>query len=235
MPNAKNIILVVEDEQRLSQLLKEYLNAAGYEVFCLYRADEVIPWLSKHQATLIILDIMLPGGDGMQLCQDIRQQSSIPIIMSTARVEEAARLQGLEIGADDYVCKPYSLREMVARVKVILRRLETHNTSVLSDTPALLAIDKAKMKIYVLGNTPELTRVEFRLLEHFIENPNVVFSRDTLLNVIYDDYRFVSERTVDTHIKNVRKKIEYYLPGKQLIQSVYGVGYRFSPENPEKI
>lgn len=230
MTNTKDIVLVVEDERRLSQLLREYLEDAGYKVYCLYRADEVMPWLSKNKVALIILDLMLPGGDGMRLCQDIRHQSCVPIIISTARVEEAERLRGLEMGADDYVCKPYSLREMVARVRVILRRVDFPTLPMDNNEILLFAVDTNSMKVYISGSAPELTRVEFRLLTHLIENPNIIFTRDSLLNIIYDDYRFVSERTVDTHIKNIRKKIEPYLPDKQVIQSVYGVGYRFSTE-----
>ena len=232
MSETGQTILVVEDEQRLSQLLREYLETAGYRVHCLFRADEVMPWLANHQADLLILDLMLPGGDGMSLCREIRCQSTVPIIMSTARVEEVDRLQGLEIGADDYVCKPYSLREMVARVKAILRRLENAQ-SVDRDTPcpeSPVLIDSARMTIQVQGYTLDLTRVEYRLLKHFVEHPGVVFSRDALLNIIYDDYRLVSERTIDSHIKNLRKKLQPRLSGQQVIHSVYGAGYRFELE-----
>lgn len=222
-------ILVVEDEQKLSQLLREYLEAAGYQVHCLYRADEVMPWLAEQRADLIILDLMLPGGDGISLCQQIRRHSQVPIIMSTARVEEADRLRGLETGADDYVCKPYSLREMVARVKAILRRLEHAALTPPSEVP-LFAIDPERMSIRVQGQFLELTRVEFRLLRHLVEHPGVVFSRDALLNIMYDDYRLVSERTIDSHIKNLRKKLEPWFPDRQLIHSVYGAGYRFDAE-----
>lgn len=232
MAETDKIILVVEDEHKLSQLLREYLEAAGYRVHCLFRGDEVMPWLAEQQPDLIILDLMLPGVDGIDLCQQIRQQSQIPIIMSTARVEEADRLQGLETGADDYVCKPYSLREMVARVKAILRRLEklpAPETDSSGETSAF-AIDPARMSIRVHGHALDLTRVEYRLLRHLVEHPGVVFSRDALLNIMYDDYRLVSERTIDSHIKNLRRKLEPWFPEHQVIQSVYGAGYRFEPE-----
>lgn len=229
MAETDKTILVVEDEHKLSQLLREYLEAAGYRVHCLFRGDEVMPWLAEQQPDLIILDLMLPGVDGIDLCQQIRQRSQIPIIMSTARVEEADRLQGLETGADDYVCKPYSLREMVARVKAILRRLDTIPAPD-SQTQQLFTIDPARMTIRVQGHTLDLTRVEYRLLKHLLDHPGVVFSRDSLLNTIYDDYRLVSERTIDSHIKNLRKKLEPHLPDRQIIHSVYGAGYRFDPE-----
>jgi len=230
MPETGKTILVVEDEQRLSQLLREYLEAAGYRVHCLFRGDEVMPWLAEQQPDLIILDLMLPGMDGIDLCREIRRQSSVPIIMSTARVQEADRLQGLDTGADDYVCKPYSLREMVARVKAILRRLEQLPAPEANVEKQGFTIDPARMLIRVQGEPLELTRVEFRLLRHLIEHPGVVFSRDTLLNVMYDDYRLVSERTIDSHIKNLRKKLAPWFPERQVIQSVYGAGYRFDPE-----
>lgn len=231
MSESAKTVLVVEDERKLSELLREYLEAAGYRVHCLSRADVVIPWLEEHRVDLVILDLMLPGGDGMDLCRQIRQRSGVPIIMSTARVEEADRLQGLETGADDYVCKPYSLREMVARVKVILRRVDHPPTAeeATAEEP-LFAIDTQRMVIRVLGRPLDLTRVEFRLLKHLVEHPGVVFSRDALLNIMYDDYRLVSERTIDTHIKNLRKKLQPHLDGAQLIHSVYGSGYRFGAE-----
>lgn len=156
-------------------------------------------------------------------------ETGVPIIMSTARVEEADRLQGLDTGADDYVCKPYSLREMVARVRAVLRRLEQRPVPDAGTEVAGFAIDPARMLIRVQGEPLELTRVEFRLLRYLLEHPGVVFSRDALLNVMYDDYRLVSERTIDSHIKNLRRKLEPWFPEQQPIQSVYGAGYRFDP------
>lgn len=223
-------VLVVEDEEKLASLLRDYLEAAGFGVHCMFRADEVMPWLSSHKADLIILDLMLPGGDGLDLCNDIRQKFPMPIIMSTARVEEADRLRGLESGADDYVCKPYSLREMVARVKAMFRRMD-RTPFPGEDSPVTpFTVDPARMTIRVHGQPLDLTRVEYRLLRHLLEQPGVVFSRDTLLNLIYDDYRLVCERTIDTHIKNLRRKLALHFPDKQIIHSVYGAGYRFAPE-----
>lgn len=229
MAEKSRTILVVEDEQKLALLLQDYLEAAGYRVHCLFRGDEVLSWLEVQKADLIILDLMLPGRDGIDLCREIRRSSGVPIIMSTARVEEADRLQGLDTGADDYVCKPYSLREMVARVRAVLRRLEQRPVPDAGTEVAGFAIDPARMLIRVQGEPLELTRVEFRLLRHLLEHPGVVFSRDALLNVMYDDYRLVSERTIDSHIKNLRRKLEPWFPEQQPIQSVYGAGYRFDP------
>ncbi|MBU2952939.1 response regulator [Marinobacter sp. F3R08] len=230
MTKTDRTVLVVEDEEKLAALLRDYLEAAGFGVHCLYRADEVMPWLSSHDADLIILDLMLPGGDGLNLCNDIRHAFPIPIIMSTARVEEADRLRGLESGADDYVCKPYSLREMVARVKAMFRRMERTPFPRENSPVSPFTVDPARMTIRVQGQPLDLTRVEYRLLSHLLEQPGVVFSRDALLNIIYDDYRLVCERTIDSHIKNLRRKLAPHCPGKQIIHSVYGAGYRFDPE-----
>lgn len=222
-------ILIVEDERKLAQLLLEYMQEAGYQAYCLHDGDQVIPWLSAHHADLLILDLMLPGKHGDTLCHEIREHSDVPIIMATARVEEADRLKGLEIGADDYVCKPYSLKEMVARVKVILRRMDSNSSQSVSKKHLnnFFNVNSEKMSISVCGHPLDLTPVEFRLLEHFISYPNIVFSRDDLLNVIYDDYRLVSERTVDSHIKNLRKKIHQHVPDRELIRSIYSIGYIF--------
>ncbi len=230
MSQTDRTVLVVEDEEKLAALLRDYLEAAGFRVHCVFRADEVMPWLYSHKADLIILDLMLPGGDGLDLCKDIRQKFPMPIIMSTARIEEADRLRGLESGADDYVCKPYSLREMVARVKAMFRRMERIPFPG-EDCPVTpFTVDPARMTIRVFGQPLDLTRVEYRLLRHLVEQPGVVFSRDTLLNLIYDDYRLVCERTIDTHIKNLRRKLAPHFPDRQMIHSVYGAGYRFDQE-----
>ncbi len=230
MTNDKPKILVVEDESKLAHLLKQYLEAEGYRVRCFQDGSDVLAWLDKNHADLMVLDLMLPGSDGMTVCSQVRRFSDMPIIMATAKVEEAERLQGLEYGADDYVCKPYSLKEMVARVKAILRRTK------LAVKPGLggqfrggpaFDVDIAKMKIRVFGEALDLTPVEFRLLEYLINRPEIVFSRDQLLNTIYDDYRLVSDRTIDTHVKNVRKKLQGVLPQKEVIHSVYGIGYKF--------
>ncbi|MCW8885467.1 MAG: response regulator [Motiliproteus sp.] len=233
--NSTPKILVVEDETKLANLLKKYLEAEGYQVRCFEDGSEVLDWLKSNHADLMILDLMLPGSDGIAVCREVRRYIDMPIIMATAKVEETDRLQGLEIGADDYVCKPYSLKEMVARVKAILRRT---NGSVKSDMcrpemsrpdkggPAF-EVDISKMKIRVFGEQLDLTPVEFRLLEYLINRPEIVFSRDQLLNTIYDDYRLVSDRTIDTHVKNVRKKLQGVLPQQEVIHSVYGVGYKF--------
>ncbi|OMH25779.1 response regulator [Motiliproteus sp. MSK22-1] len=224
--NNQQRILIVEDEVKLALVLEEFLQQAGYASHCLHDGDQVIPWLNEHRADLVILDLMLPGTDGITLCRQIREQSDIPIIMATAKVDEVDRLKGLEIGADDYLCKPFSLKEMVARVKVILRRTGTQSEAVADKTTSIFKIDQAKMTIHIHQKPLDLTPVEFRLLNHLLSQQEVVFSRNDLLDVIYDDYRLVCDRTIDSHIKNLRKKIQTSLPDQEVIHSVYGVGYK---------
>jgi two-component system response regulator BaeR len=229
-PSSKSLILIVEDEIKLAHVMQEYLQQAGFSIHLLHTGDQVMPWLAKHNApSLIVLDLMLPGVGGLSLCRQIREQSSLPIIMITALVEEKDRLQGLEIGADDYMCKPFSLNEMVARVKVVLRRTKVEPTpiSAADINPGVFKIETDKMRITVYDHLLDLTRVEFRLLKHMLEQPLIVFSRNDLLDVIYDDYRLVSDRTIDSHIKNVRKKIQHHFPDQDVIHSIYGVGYKF--------
>ncbi|WP_095184680.1 response regulator [Pseudomonas sp. Irchel 3H9] len=221
--NDEQPILIVEDEPKLAALMRDYLEAAGYTTLCLDNGLHVVPAVRAHEPRLVLLDLMLPGRDGMQLCQDLRGFSAVPIIMITARVEEVDRLLGLELGADDYICKPFSPREVVARVKAILRR-----SSQLLDTSApRLLIDEARYQASLDGITLDLTPLELRLLNTFARAAGRVFSRDQLLDHIYSDHRVVTDRTVDSHIRNLRRKLEQVCPGETPIESLYGVGYRF--------
>ncbi|EPJ53984.1 MAG: DNA-binding response regulator BaeS [Osedax symbiont Rs2] len=220
-------VLIVEDERKLARVLAEYLTAANYQTHCLYSGDQVMPWLVGNNTDLIILDLMLPKVDGISLCAQIRQQSEVPILLATAKVTEEDRLLGWQQGADDYICKPYSMREMVARVTATLRRAKPQEHSKFTQP---FQVDVQKMQIHAAGVLLQLTAVEFRLLNHLISHPQIIFSRDQLLDVIYDDYRFVSNRTIDSHIKNLRKKLTSLFQGEEMIQSIYGVGYKFSPQ-----
>lgn len=215
-------ILIVEDEIKIAELMRDYLICEGYEVEMLHRGDEVMPWLSKHQARLILLDLMLPGMDGLSLCRDIRKNSNLPVIMVTARVEEIDRLLGLSAGADDYICKPFSPREVCARVAAVLRRVE--GMAAVQDT---LEIDEDKYQVRAGGQVLELTALEFRLISTLAKQPGRVFSRDQLMDAIYTDQRLVSERTIDSHVKKLRKKLEQLPLADNPIRSIYGVGYKF--------
>ena len=220
-------ILIVEDEEKIAGLLCDYLKAAGFRTSVQDNGDRVIAQVKKDPPNLILLDIMLPGKDGMQLCREIRQFSNVPIIMITARVEEVDRLLGLELGADDYICKPFSTREVVARVRAVFRRVhaeprEDHlviGSISLNDETHQVMINKK-----VLNLTPN----EFGLLKIMMSRPNRVFSRSELISRV-QGYEFEGyDRTIDTHIKNLRKKIARRLPGQEIISTVYGIGYKFN-------
>lgn len=215
-------ILVVEDEPKLAALLRDYLQAAGHRVTCLDNGLAVVPAVRAAEPQLILLDIMLPGRDGLDICRELRSFSEVPIMLITARVEEVDRLLGLDLGADDYICKPFSPREVMARVRAILRRRPPQasgglqlNTSTYSATCAGVALD--------------LTPVEFRLLHCLAATPGRVYSRDQLMDHLYHDHRVVTDRTVDSHVKNLRRKLEQVAPGQELIHSIYGVGYKLEP------
>lgn len=216
-------ILIVEDEPKLAALMRDYLIAAGYATQCLDNGLQVVPAVRASEPRLILLDLMLPGRDGLQVCQELRSFSAVPIIMITARVEEVDRLLGLDLGADDYICKPFSPREVVARVKAILRR----SPQLLVTAPARLLIDEDRYQASLDGVALDLTPLELRLLRTLAQSPGRVFSRDQLLDRIYSDHRVVTDRTVDSHIRNLRRKLEQVCPGEQLIESLYGVGYGF--------
>lgn len=215
-------ILVVEDEPKLAALLRDYLQAAGHRVTCLDDGLAVVPAVRAAEPQLILLDIMLPGRDGLDICRELRSFSEVPIMLITARVEEVDRLLGLDLGADDYICKPFSPREVMARIRAILRRRPPQ-------TSGGLQLDAATYRASYAGVELDLTPVEFRLLHCLAATPGRVYSRDQLMDRLYDDHRVVTDRTVDSHVKNLRRKLEQVAPGQELIHSIYGVGYKLEP------
>lgn len=219
------LICLVEDETDLAKLMAEYLNASNFQTIVFNRGDEAHRWLQQNEPALILLDLMLPGMDGLEICKHQRQRSAVPIIMMTAKVEEIDRLLGLELGADDYVCKPFSAREVIARVKAVLRRsLHTPQTNV---TAAPVVVDEQSMSLRVFNQVVELTSVEFQLFSLLYSQPGRIFSRQYILDNIYQDYRVVGDRTVDGHIKKLRKKLNDANDQVELIRSVYGAGYKY--------
>lgn len=221
------LIFVVEDEPRLAALLADYLRASDYTPRVIDHGDAVLPAVRAEPPALLLLDLMLPGTDGLTLCRELRTFSDVPVIMLTARVEEIDRLIGLEAGADDYVCKPYSPREVVARVKAVLRRPRAPEQG---PTPAgPLRIDLQRHTAHWHSRPLDLTAVELRLLKALADAPGRVFSRDRLLDHLHDDPRALSDRTVDSHVKNLRRKLEQAGAGSERIRSVYGVGYAWEP------
>lgn len=219
-------ILIVEDEPKLAALLADYLHASGYTTEWLAEGPPVVEAVRARAPDLVLLDVMLPGRDGLDICRELRQFSQVPIIMLTARVEEIDRLLGLELGADDYICKPFSPREVVARVKALLRRANGGVTTAPATPASALVIDADTHTAQLDGQTLDLTPVEFRLLNALASAPKQIFSRDKLLDHLYDDHRVVTDRTVDSHVKNLRRKLEAVRADGETIRSIYGVGYR---------
>jgi two-component system, OmpR family, response regulator BaeR len=217
-------ILVVEDDRAMAVALRDGFEFDGYEVVSAGDGVTALELASERKPDLIVLDVMLPGRDGLELCKDIRAFSRVPIIMATARAEEIDRLLGLELGADDYICKPYSPREVVARVKAVLRRMQPADPAAVASD---LILDAAGHRIRWHGAEVELTAVEFQLFAALYREPGRIYSRGQLMDRIYSDQRIVSDRTIDSHIKKLRKKLAELRPDEELIHSVYGAGYRY--------
>ena len=215
-------ILIVEDEEKLAKIMADYLQQAGYQTSILLDGLDVINTIKTRSIDLVLLDLMLPGKDGLTLCRELREFSDIAIIMLTARVEEIDRLLGLGIGADDYICKPYSPREVVARVKTILRRISPPASS----SSRILTLDDDTYQVKVNQQVIELTAIEFNLLKILNKKPGRIYSRAQLIEMVYQDNRIVSERTIDSHIKKLRKKLNTLETDNELVQSVYSVGYK---------
>ena len=232
-------VLIAEDEDVIAGVLVDYLRQAGYDTHRLARGDEVEPWLAQRHADVLLLDLMLPGKNGLDICRALTDgaragRARPAILMVTARVEEIDRLLGLELGADDYICKPYSPREVVARVKTVLRRSSYQAArpaagpaTAEAGAPPLVEIDEAAWQTRIGGKRLNLTPMEFRLLQALVAKPGRVYSRGQLLDLIYEDNLDVSERAVDSHMKNLRRKLAQALPGEEPIRSVYGVGFVF--------
>lgn len=237
---AAPLVLVVDDEAKIAALLADYLRHSGFRCECVADGLAVAPAVRLHAPDLILLDLMLPGKDGLSVCRELRRWSEVPIIMVTARVEDIDRLLGLELGADDYVCKPFNPREVVARVRAVLRRTQVVALSQQAQQAAWhretgadpmtgahsLRFDDDRFEARLNGQLLSLTPVEYRLLRAFAQRVGHVLSRDRLLAAAYEDHRVVSDRTIDSHLRNLRRKLADANDGEDLIRSVYGVGFR---------
>ncbi|MBN3755641.1 response regulator [Paraburkholderia sp. Tr-20389] len=222
-------VLIVEDEPKLSALLTDYLRAENFNTQVIEDGRDVIASVRANPPSLILLDLMLPGRGGLEICRELRTFSDVPVIILTARVDEIDRLLGLELGADDYVCKPFSPREVVARVKAILRRIDSLSGATRAGAEPVaggLAIDLERHVASLDGKDLNLTPIEIRLLALLHSTPGRIYSRDHLLRQLYDDHRVVADRTVDSHVKNLRRKLQTVRPDHDMIRSIYGVGYR---------
>ncbi len=220
-------IMIVEDEEPLAEVLSSYLEREGYDVLMETNGARALERAEARTPDLIVLDLMLPGLDGLEVCRRLRQSSAVPIIMTTAKVEEIDRLLGLELGADDYVCKPYSPREVVARVKSVLRRAQAAQSEDASGDPDGLHLDTEAYRAWVGKQPLDLTPTEFRLLSVLSGRPGRVFSRAQILQLAYADEHDVYDRVIDSHVKNLRRKLTSAGLDQSVIRSVYGVGYSF--------
>lgn len=226
-------VLIVDDDIKLTQLLKIYFEKAGFITYVVHNGLDALTVVREKKPNIMVLDIMLPGLDGWEICKKVRQDSDIPIIMLTARDEESDRLVGLEIGADDYVTKPFSPKEVVARAKAILRRVHRQAAKISLLQVGSITIDLERYQVHKDGQLVELTPTEFKILELLAANRGKVFSR---LQIVENTqgYSFEGyERTIDAHIKNLRRKLEEQTKEPMYIQTVYGIGYKFSGDRNE--
>jgi DNA-binding response OmpR family regulator len=225
-------VLVVEDDAVSQELVRLYLQKDGHKVIAASTGNEGLRLAQEARPDLVVLDLMLPGIDGLEICRRLRQESSVPIVMLTARVEEEDRLAGLDLGADDYITKPFSPRELAARVRAVLRRTDRESREGASKgmTYRGITLDQTNRKVEVNGKSISLTPTEFRLLAMFMREPGRAFTRDQIIDRSFG-YDFDGfDRTVDAHVSNLRRKLGMDSESSHYIQAVYGVGYRFGRE-----
>jgi DNA-binding response OmpR family regulator len=223
-------ILVVDDEPKIIQLTQDYLENAGFSVISAGDGERALAIIQVEKPDLVVLDLGLPGMDGLDVCRSIRKTSNLPIIMLTARDEETDKLVGLELGADDYITKPFSPKELVARVRSVLRRSELAQEEREVIRVGDVTLDLPRMQVTIGDEEIELTATEFQLLQTLASQPGRIFTRSQLLNAVHGVAIESYERAIDAHIKNIRRKLEPVPREPRYIQTVYGVGYRFSDE-----
>ena len=225
-------VVVAEDEPKIAAVLADYLRANGFEPLCVADGQSAVAAVLSGAPAALLLDLNLPGLDGLEVCRSVRRTSALPILMITARIDEFDRVLGLEIGADDYICKPFSPREVVARVRALVRRAEGRLAGLAAtpiDGSGGFAIDGPGQRVLWRDIAVNVTPIEFRLLRALLTQPGRVFERAQLLDLLHEDFRDTSDRAIDSHMKNLRRKLQVVLPGRNSIVAVYGVGYRFDP------
>jgi len=223
------LVFVLEDETDIARLVQHHLEAAGFSTKVFHTPTNLIAEAERQNPALFLLDIMVPGGDGLDVCRRLRNHTSLsttPIIFLTARAGENDRVLGLELGADDYITKPFSTRELIARVKAVLRRFERPTTPSVVRFEQVV-IDANAMQLHVRGELTTTTATEFRLLDYLARHPGRVFSRDHLLDAVWGDARFVTPRSVDVYVRRIREKIEVDPEDPRYLKTVRGAGYRF--------
>jgi DNA-binding response OmpR family regulator len=225
-------VLIVDDEARIAELARDYLEHAGFAVLTAADGPSALMTARTRKPDVIVLDLGLPGMDGLDVARTLRRESSVPIVILTARDDELDRVLGLEIGADDYVVKPFSPRELVARIRAILRRIDRQDEPGDHIEAGGVSIDVARMRVEADGRTVDLTPTEFQLLVTLARQPGRIFTRSQLLDAIHGLAFESYERAIDAHVKNVRRKLEPDPTRPKYVLTVYGVGYRFSDEQP---
>lgn len=219
-------ILIVDDENKITQVVKAYLDKEGYNCIAANNGEQALKYLTNNNFDLIILDRMLPDINGESICKKIRETSMVHIIMLTAKTEDEDRIEGFNIGCDDYVCKPFNVKELVLRVKAVFRKLDIEKKDVLKFSDEL-EINMSSHDVKVRGEKVVLTNTEYKILLLFAKNPSRIFSREQLLELAIDEHYEKVDRIIDAHIKNLRQKIELDTKKAKIIQTVYGVGYKF--------
>lgn len=214
-------VLVAEDDLQIAEYLVKYLDHTGFQSKVLHSGEWVVDTVKSEQPDLIILDVMLPVKDGVQVCKEIREFSDVPIVMLTAKVSEIDRIIGLEAGVDDYVCKPFSAKELMLRLKAILKRFKI----TVSEQP--LALNSETLQLSYQGNQVKLTKLEFALMSLLYGKPNRIFSRQQIMDMAYTEEKDITDRAIDSHVKNLRKKIRNLNIEDTVIEGVYGVGYQY--------
>lgn len=225
-------ICIIDDDEKLQRLLKEYLEEYSYKIMSLLRGDRVIEFINMEKPDIIILDIMLPGKDGMEILKDIRKSFGLPVIMLTAKGEETDRIVGLELGADDYLSKPFNPRELLARIKAVLRRSDINSVEIMHQQVSSikkggLTLNNSSMTLEIGDKSIELSRTEYKILEAFMKNPGIVISRDELMNIARGRDFIAFERSIDVHVSKLRAKIESISGVKEKIKTIWGTGYMF--------
>ncbi len=225
-------ILIIEDDPSVIEVVEYALQKAGFSCSSMTTGRKALASLQTEQPDLIILDLILPDMDGIDICKEIRKFSFVSIIMLTSKAEEADKIIGLELGADDYITKPFSPRELVARVRSHLRRsMQTAEDKEKAITYRGITLDKKRHKIIFKGSDIYFTLSEFNILAHMLKNPGIVFTRDMLINKAYSDNHFITDRTIDSHIKNIRQKLASVDPDADIIETIYGVGYKMKEQS----
>lgn len=222
-------ILIVEDEKGISKIIKSYLEKEGYNVFQAFDGKEGLNYFENEEIDLILLDLMIPEISGEDLIKEIRNKSNVPVIMVTAKVNEEDIINGLKLGADDYMTKPFSPKELVQRIKTVLRRIEKYNiprADIIKTTDGRLEMDLEYNRFFKDGKEISLTKNEFQIVKTLFSNPNKIFTREEIIEITFGFDYDAYDRAIDTHIKNIRQKIEDNPKKPSYIKTIYGMGYK---------